>query len=224
MFRHGSRGRAYLLRALILIALTAGALTARASVTAASEGAAAVAADCATAEAPYAAYASKVPVTAQDLRNAEHAVLYLVNVERARFGLGALCWNDQIGGAARAHAENWRGEDRTCPSSPNWFGCSHWDSRPGYAWPPDRVAKSGYGPCSNYCVGENTYHGWGVSGGTYYGTPQAAVSWWMNHDGGKNKHRDAILKADWIHAGAGAATYRDTSRYGAAYVLNFGKR
>jgi uncharacterized protein YkwD len=217
-----------LLRGLLLALLTAAGMLAAL----AAPAHAATPSSCATAEASYAQYTKKVPVTTADVTNAEHAVLYLVNVERGKFNLPALCWDGNIGAAARAHAANWRGVDRACPPSTSWFSCSHWDSRAGYAWPTDRIAKSGYGPCANYCVGENTQNGGGVSNGGYgvpagmvYGTPEVAVYWWMNHDGGKNKHRDAILKPDWTHAATGAATYRDQwSNNAAAYVLNFGKR
>jgi uncharacterized protein YkwD len=220
-------------RLLLLASLmVAGVLGTVSSMTATAAQPRVSAASCADAEASYAQFIKKVPVSGQDIVNAEHAVLYLVNIERANLGTAALCWNDQIGGAARGHAENWRGVDRSCPPSSSWFSCSHWDSRPGYAWPPDRIAKSGYGPCANFCVGENTQNGGGVSNGSndvpagmVWGTPQVAVYWWMHHDGGNNKHRDAIIKADWIHAATGAATYKDRwNNNAAAYVLNFAHR
>ena len=231
MSAHDPSARGHLLRNRLLGALIlAGLLTAAASGTAAPVLAASPDDDCAAAEAPYAQYADQVPVTTADMTNAEHAVLYLVNEERAASGLPPLCWNDQLGGAARDHAEDWRGAERSCPPNPNWFGCSHWDSRPGYAWPEDRIAASGYGPCPGYCAGENTQYGSGVSDGNnwvpagmVWGTPKVAVYWWMNHDGGVNGHRDAILRADWTDAGVGAAGFIDVyGNNGAAYVLDFG--
>src|SRR5207249_554229 len=48
---------------------------------------------CAAAEEPYAQYATTVPLDV-DVEKGEHAVLYLVNVERAKHALPALCWND----------------------------------------------------------------------------------------------------------------------------------
>lgn len=216
--------RRHLIRSLILSAVVAaGVMTGAATATAAPAG-------CAAAETPYAQYTKKVPVTAPDMLNAEHATLYLVNQERAKANLPALCWSNQIGSAARPHAENWRGSTRTCPPSTSWFSCSHWDSRAGYAWPNDRLAKSGYGPCASNCVGENTQNGGGVSNGgngvpagMVYGTPETAVYWWMNH-AAPNKHREAILRADWTDAGVGAASYKDAwNNNAAAFVLNFGK-
>ena len=233
MFTQGWSRRGPFAVEVVLLAVLAmvTALTATATVTTVAQ-AETVGVSCADAEAPYAAFTKKVPITSQDNVNAEHAVLYLVNLERAKLSRGALCWNAQVGGAARGHAENWRGVDRSCPPSSNWFSCSHWDSRPGYAWPPDRIGRSGYGPCANYCVGENTQNGGGVSNGSndvpagmVWGTPEVAVYWWMHHDGGNNKHRDAILKADWTHAATGAASYKDRwNNNAAAFVLNFAHR
>ena len=189
--------------------------------------------DCASAEQPYAQYTRKVPVTAQDVANAEHAVLYLVNVERGKAGLKPLCWSDQLGSAARGHSENWRGVERTCPlhpGTPSYFvPCSHWDSRAGLAWPENRIAASGYTAVTS---AENTQYGAGVSDGRFevpagmtYGTPEVAVYWWMNHNNANNGHRDAILNPAFKDAGTGVATYTDTwGNNAAAFTLDFGSK
>jgi uncharacterized protein YkwD len=201
-------------------------------------GAGAASADCAAAEQPYAAYAKTIP-DAQDpqsVANAEQAVLYLVNLERARADLDPLCWNAALAGAARGHSLNWMGAARACPSHPDdmWTGCSHWDSRPGLSWPEQRIAASGYDACIPVlaCLGENTQHGYGLSTrhgdgtapGLRWGTPEAAVYWWMHHAGGDNPHRRAILSRRFDDAGVGVAPYTVGSSRGAAFTLNFGAR
>ncbi|WP_412079499.1 FG-GAP-like repeat-containing protein (plasmid) [Streptomyces xanthophaeus] len=191
--------------------------------------------DCQKAEERYAGYVDKVPRTDAEVVNAEHALLHLVNVERSQRGLAPLCFNDHLAPAARAHSENWAtAPDRSCPSNRNWSGCGHWDSRAGYAWPEDRIAKSGYGAYS--AMSENTQNGGGRSDGTNvvpagwtWGTPKAAVYWWMNHDPqnnyANNGHRKAILDPRFKDAGPGVGRYTD--RFGnraATFTLMFGVR
>lgn len=176
--------------------------------------------------------AKLVPATQADVTRAQTAVVALVNAEREKRGLRTLCLSPAIRDAAVAHAQNWRGSDRTCPASANWLGCGHWDSRAGRAWPQERMAASGFGPCANNCIGENTFNGGGVSdgrsdvpAGMNWASPEAAVHWWMNHNGGVNGHRDAILRPDFTSAGVGIATYTDQfGNRAAAYVLDFAKR
>ncbi len=169
--------------------------------------------DCAVAEQPYAPYTS---VTPQDLESAEHAVLYLVNLERANQGLDPLCWDDDLAGAAREHSQDWRGEERTCPLHPAGYSvaCYHWDSRPGLEWPENRIEASNY-PGPSAPRPENTYWGYGQS----KASPAAAVDMWMNHDNAQNGHRDAILDPAATHVGVGV--YTDGSGK-AVFTLNFG--
>ncbi|WP_405007855.1 FG-GAP-like repeat-containing protein [Kitasatospora purpeofusca] len=193
-----------------------------------------VPAACQKAEEPYAGYVDKVPQTDADVVNAEHAVLYLVNVERAKRGLAALCYTGQLTTAARAHSENWASSpDRACPAHNPPLVCSHWDSRAGYAWPEDRFTKSGYGATA---TGENTQNGGGrsdgasvVPAGWTWGTPQAAVYWWMNHNPennyANNGHRAAILNSAFKDAGPGAGRYTDKyGNHAATFTLMFGAR
>ncbi|MER7195196.1 CAP domain-containing protein [Streptomyces flaveolus] len=200
-----------------------------------ADGAASAPGDCQAAEAQYAGYADRVPQTDAEVANAEHAVLYLVNVERSQRGLAPLCYNGSLGPAARAHSQNWAAApDRSCPANRNWFGCGHWDSRAGYAWPEDRMARSGYGAYS--AMSENTQNGGGRSDGTQvvpagwtWGTPRAAVYWWMNHDPQNNYayngHRKAILDSRFKDAGPGVGRYTD--RWGnraATFTVMFASR
>lgn len=189
---------------------------------------------CQYAEEPYASYADKVPVTDADVVNAAHALLYLVNRERLQAALPALCYQGKLAVAARAHSENWATDpDRRCPPHDPPLGCGHWDSREGFAWPEDRFARSGYEPTA---TSENTQNGGGRSDGTNvvpagwtWGTPQAAVYWWMNHDPennyARNGHRAAILNPNFKDAGPGVGRYVD--RFGnraATFTLMFGAR
>lgn len=120
--------------------------------------------DCQKAEEPYSGYVDTVPQTDADVVNAEHALLYLVNVERTQRGLAALCYNGQLAPEARAHSKDWAtNPDRTCPQHNPPLVCAHWDSRAGYSWPEDRFTKSGYGPTVPV---ENTQNGGGLSDGT----------------------------------------------------------
>ncbi|WP_280510969.1 AbfB domain-containing protein [Nocardia farcinica] len=189
---------------------------------------------CQHSEKPYSAYADTVPLSDADAIKAGHALLYLVNVERLNAGLATLCYQGQLAIAARAHSQNWATDPgRTCPPHNPPLGCGHWDSRPGYAWPEDRFAKSGYEPLT---TGENTQNGGGVSDGTNvvpagwtWGTPKAAVYWWMNHDPennyAKNGHRAAILNPDFRDAGPGVGCYTDQFGNSAAtFTLMFGAR
>jgi uncharacterized protein YkwD len=219
--------------ALTAFAVAAGAVVATSAVVAAAPtGDAMLAATTSCTQYTTTSYGKKAPVTATDVTRAQTAVVALVNSERKKRGLRTLCLSPTIRDTAAAHAQNWRGSARSCPSSPNWFGCGHWDSRAGLAWPGDRMAASGFGPCANNCIGENTYNGGGVSDGRFevqagmnMASPEAAVYWWMNHNGGVNGHRDAILRADFTSVGVGVATYTDQfGNPAAAYVLNFGKR
>ncbi|MEU9985517.1 CAP domain-containing protein, partial [Streptomyces sp. NPDC048045] len=190
--------------------------------------------DCQKAEEPYSGYVDTVPQTDADVVNAEHALLYLVNVERTQRGLAALCYNGQLAAEARAHSENWAtNPDRTCPPHNPPLVCAHWDSRAGYAWPEDRFTKSGYGPT---VTGENTQNGGGLSDGTNvvpagwtWGTPKAAVYWWMNHNPennyASNGHRAAILNSEFKDAGPGAGRYTDQyGNHAATFTLMFGAR
>ncbi|GAA5149266.1 hypothetical protein GCM10023321_12880 [Pseudonocardia eucalypti] len=189
---------------------------------------------CQFSEEPYSIYADKVPVTDADVVNTAHALLYLVNKERLQAGLPALCYQGKLAVAARAHSENWATDpDRGCPPHNPPLGCGHWDSRQGFAWPEDRFSRSGYEPTA---TGENTQNGGGRSDGTNvvpagwtWGTPQAAVYWWMNHDPennyARNGHRAAILNPNFKDAGPGVGRYVD--RFGnraATFTLMFGAR
>jgi uncharacterized protein YkwD len=219
--------------ALTTLAVAAGAVVSTAVVvSAAPAGDAMLAATSSCTQYTTTSYGKKAPVTTTDVARAQTAVVALVNQERTKRGLRTLCLSPAIRDTAAAHAQNWRGSNRSCPASANWFGCGHWDSRAGLAWPQDRMAASGFGPCANNCIGENTFNGGGISDGTWEvlkgmdaGSPEAAVYWWMNHNGGVNGHRDAILRADFTSVGVGVATYTDAfGNHAAAYVLDFGKR
>lgn len=65
--------------------------------------------------------------------------------------------------------------------------------------------------------------------GWTWGTPQAAVYWWMNHNPennyANNGHRAAILNSAFKDAGPGAGRYTDKyGNHAATFTLMFGAR
>ncbi|MGY2116605.1 CAP domain-containing protein [Nocardia gipuzkoensis] len=190
---------------------------------------------CQTPEERFSAYADTVVQAGTGVSYAEHALLYLVNGERQQRGLVPLCYNIRLAAEARAHSENWAPDPkRTCPPVPSgrdWAGCGHWDSRTGYDWPEERIAKSGYGSYKG--MNENTFWGFGVSDGDHfvpagwaYAMPKSAVYWWMNHDPANNYanngHRGTILDPRYTEAGPGIAAFTHSGQPAATYTMMFG--
>lgn len=102
-------------------------------------------------------------------------ILRLINLERAKAGLGALQLNSLLNQAAQGHADTM--------ASTGQF--SHVINGLG---PADRVTAVGY---SWHAVGENI--AWG------YGSPDSVMTGWMNSSG----HRANILGASYTELGVG---------------------
>jgi uncharacterized protein YkwD len=111
-----------------------------------------------------------------DIAAFERRVLELTNIERAKHGLRALIWDDELADAARAHSTDMSHRtyfDHICPDGLTPF---------------DRKSNAGI---SYLTAAENLAAG--------QRTPEEVVEAWMNSPG----HRAAILNADLTHLGVG---------------------
>ena len=106
----------------------------------------------------------------------EQQVLALVNQERAKQGLSALSWSDELTAVARAHSKDM--------AARGFF--SH--TNPDGQSPFDRMKAAGI---SYRTAGENIAAG--------QRTPQEVVNSWMNSEG----HRANILNASYTRLGVG---------------------
>ena len=106
----------------------------------------------------------------------EAEVVRLVNVERAKNGLGALTLNAKLSDVARAKSQDMRDKGYFSHTSPT------------YGSPFDMMTKFGI---SYRTAGENIAMG--------YSTPQAVVTGWMNSPG----HRANILNGSFTQIGVG---------------------
>ena len=122
-------------------------------------------------------------------------LLERVNAERARRSLPPLTLHEQLSAAAQAHSA-----DMACNSFIGHSGTEGTTYR-------DRVLEQGYTGFSY--LTENVYGGSG-------GTPEGAVSWWMD----SKVHRDAILHPTVTEIGIGYAFYSG-SQYGHYFTLLF---
>ena len=109
----------------------------------------------------------------------EQQVLALVNQERAKQGLSALSWSDELTAVARAHSKDM--------AARGFF--SH--TNPDGQSPFDRMKAVGI---SYRTAGENIAAG--------QRTPQEVVNAWMNSEG----HRANILNASYTRLGVGYAS------------------
>ena len=109
----------------------------------------------------------------------EQQVLALVNQERAKQGLSALSWSDELTAVARAHSKDM--------AARGFF--SH--TNPDGQSPFDRMKAAGI---SYRTAGENIAAG--------QRTPQEVVNAWMNSEG----HRANILNASYTRLGVGYAS------------------
>ncbi|MGW7408003.1 CAP domain-containing protein [Streptomyces sp. NPDC054833] len=81
-----------------------------------------------------------------------------------------------------------------------------------------RIQDSGWCSKRQTSTGEIAYNGWGDGA-----TPRAAVKWWMNSDG----HRDKILSPDFTAMGVwaewGSPVQQKSDFTGGTYVVDFGQ-
>jgi uncharacterized protein YkwD len=144
--------------------------------------------------------------TADNLADANAAILCLVNAERADAGLGALTNNSQLQKASEGMAGRMVAEQFFSHETPDGKTVV------------DRIEPTGYIPSSDdWVVGENLAWGSGA-----LSTPQAIVNGWMNSPG----HKANILAADYKDIGLAAAmgSPSPSQKGGTVYVNNFGAR
>lgn len=145
--------------------------------------------------------------TADNLADANAAILCLVNAERAdNGGLPPLANNGQLQKAAEGMAGRMVAEQFFSHETPDGKTVV------------DRIEPTGYIPSSDdWVVGENL--AWGSGG---LSTPQAIVNGWMNSPG----HRANILAPDYKDIGLAAAmgSPSPSQKGGTVYVNNFGAR
>ncbi len=111
----------------------------------------------------------------------ERDILHFTNVQREKYGLSPLQWDDTLANAARDYAQNMHD---------NQF-FSH-DGLDGSTF-MDRIKRAGYMfPKSGYSAGENLIGG--------YDSAEEAVDAWMDSPG----HRENILNPDFKYLGVGA--------------------
>ncbi|CAL9613716.1 hypothetical protein SUDANB120_05702 [Streptomyces sp. enrichment culture] len=160
-----------------------------------------------------AAAANRAP-TAANAAQARSVVVCLVNAQRTRRGLPALTVDQALTTAAQQHA--------AAAVQLKWWGPGkdpHRNPATG-STPQTRIQAAGYCPNPrSWEFAEIAYTGWGGSG-----TPQAAVTWWMNSPG----HRAVILNAALRNIGPGvqpgAADRAGASAPNAGtYVVTFGR-
>jgi uncharacterized protein YkwD len=126
----------------------------------------------------------------------EMQVIALINNERLNAGLPALAMHPSLMTSARGHSTD---------MAVNNF-MSHTGSDGSSAW--TRMVRAGY---VGRWGGENIYAGWSS------GSPQDAVTWWMN----SAPHRANILGVNYRDIGVGYA-YCIGSSYRNYYTVNFG--
>jgi uncharacterized protein YkwD len=136
-----------------------------------------------------------------------HAVLCLLNQERAQHGLDRLHEDRKLRRAAKGHSRNMVQNgffDHVAPSGATMV---------------DRVRRAGYmAPGKAWSLGENI--AWGTG---HLATPEATVRAWMKSPG----HRANILRGDYREIGIGislgAPVGLRAAEAGATYTTNFGR-
>lgn len=117
-----------------------------------------------------------IPTTDSSVLSYEEEVVRLVNVERAKNGLGALKMNWELSRVARYKSQDMHDKGYFSHTSPT------------YGSPFDMMKSFGI---SYRTAGENIAKG--------YATPQAVVTGWMNSSG----HRANILNSSFTQIGVG---------------------
>jgi uncharacterized protein YkwD len=138
---------------------------------------------CAAAVTVFASMLAAVPAWADD---AGGEVLNQINATRAANGCGAVAANPQLTAAAARHANDMLAN-----------GVSAHTGSDGSS-PVQRVTDAGYTPYAK--LGEVVF--WGTGS---FGTPAAAVNWWMNSPG----HRAIITDCEMTEAGFSAVSNGD---------------
>ncbi|MBR2471625.1 MAG: hypothetical protein IKB55_02965 [Clostridia bacterium] len=116
----------------------------------------------------------------------EKRVLELVNIERAKYGLSALQWSNELASVARAHSKDMN--DR------GFFSHTNPDGKSAF----DRIKAAGI---SYSYAAENIAAG--------QSTPEAVVEGWMNSKG----HRENILNPNLKYLGVGFYEGNGTYKY-----------
>lgn len=124
------------------------------------------------------------------LTKLEVAMMGLVNAERAKAGLGALQWNDDLANVARAHSAEMRDK--------NYF--SHESPTAGLTTHLDRYRAAGHEPPR--VIAENIFRAWGSPKQVSLVDIQGGHDALMQSPG----HRANILYRDVTHIGIGIAT------------------
>ncbi len=143
-------------------------------------------------EVPEAPETPETPEVEQNAHAYELKVLELVNAERAKYGLSALSWNDELAQVARAHSKDM--------ATRGFF--SH--NTPEGKTPFDRIKSAGI---SYRSAGENIAAG--------QKTPEEVVEAWMNSEG----HRANILNSSYTQIGVGYVT--GNGSYSTYWTQNF---
>ncbi|WP_223166689.1 CAP domain-containing protein [Nonomuraea sp. SYSU D8015] len=145
------------------------------------------------------------------------AVHCLIDAERAKAGLAPLARNGSLDAAAASHAG--------AAASLKWWSPganSHVNPYTG-STPGSRITAAGYCPNpTSWAYAETTYTGWGPG----YGTPRAAVHWWVNVS--TYGHRQIVLSPTMTDVGIGVAAGSANpagagAGAGGTYVVDFGR-
>lgn len=123
------------------------------------------------------------------LTKLEHAMMDMVNAERAKAGLSALKWNDDLANVSRAHAAEMRDK--------NYF--SHDSPTRGLTTHLDRYRAAGH--TSPRVIAENIFRAWGSPKQVDLSDVQKGHDALMNSPG----HRANILYRDVTNIGIGIA-------------------
>lgn len=124
-------------------------------------------------------------------------VIRLVNVERAKVGLGAVASQSQLTQAAQVHASD--------------MGCNFFMSHTGSdgSSPDVRIARAGY-----------VYAAWGENVASGFSTPADVMAAWMN----SQSHKDNILNPNFTQIGIGYMyNSADTTGYYHYWCMNLGR-
>ncbi len=133
---------------------------------------------------------ASLPQNDARLAKLELTMMDMVNTERAKVGLGALQWNDDLASVARAHAAEMRDK--------NYF--SHESPTPGITTHLDRYRAAGYE--APRVIAENIFRAWGSPKQVSLSDVQQGHTALMQSPG----HRANILYRDISQIGIGIAT------------------
>ncbi|MBI3026643.1 DnaJ domain-containing protein [Candidatus Woesearchaeota archaeon] len=150
-------------------------------------------------------------LTKPTINSIEEKIHGLINIEREKYDLSKLSWNDKIALAARKHSEDMVNRDYFSHDSPEGYD---------FSWRYSQVGFSCDIYAGNYIYkgAENLHQGWtygaiqyvnGVESNREWLTPdeiaKSAVEGWMNSPG----HRQNILTSYWKSEGIGVAVSND---------------